>query len=130
MLQFRLFIIFFFVVSIVILGIDIRNVTAAELVSLNSQTLVNKELRDFRPMTEEEKNSAVCVAGATAGMTASYIAGPSEVIMLVVGGLVVPSSSSILFWGLFGTIAAAGCAIGELVTPATSWLYHNYFSGS
>jgi hypothetical protein len=78
-------------------------------------------------MTEEEKTSAICVAGATAGMTASYIAGPSEVIMLVVGGVVVPSSSSILFWGLFGTIAAAGCAIGELATPATSWLYSRYF---
>lgn len=81
---------------------------------------------NFRPMTEEEQNSAMCVAGATTGMVASYIAGPSEVIMLVVGGLVVPSSSSILFWGLFGTIAAAGCTIGSLVTPATSWLYNHF----
>jgi len=79
---------------------------------------------NFRPMNEEERNSAMCVAGATTGMIASYLAGPSEVIMLVVGGLVVPSSSSILFWGLFGTIAAAGCTIGSLVTPATSWLYN------
>jgi hypothetical protein len=89
-----------------------------------------KEGFKFRAMTDEERNSAMCILGATTGMAASYAVGPSEVIMLVVGGVVVPSSSSILFWGLFGTIAAAGCAIGELATPATSWLYNHYFSGS
>jgi hypothetical protein len=46
--------------------------------------------------------------------------------MLIVGGLVIPSSSSILFLGVFGTIAAAGCTIGSLATPATAWLYHQY----
>jgi|GEM_PF-4757870 len=75
-----------------------------------------------RPMTDQERVSAMCVLGATAGMTATYLVGPSEVIMLVVGGMVVPSSSSILFLSLFGTVAAAGCTIGALATPATSWL--------
>ncbi|CAK0745648.1 conserved membrane hypothetical protein [Gammaproteobacteria bacterium] len=75
-----------------------------------------------RPMTDEERVSAMCVLGATAGMTTTYLVGPSEVIMLVVGGMVVPSSSSILFLSLFGTVAAAGCTIGALATPATSWL--------
>jgi hypothetical protein len=44
--------------------------------------------------------------------------------MLVVGGVVVPSSSSILFLSLFGTMALAGCTIGTLSTPAISWLYN------
>ncbi|CAK0746447.1 conserved membrane hypothetical protein [Gammaproteobacteria bacterium] len=80
----------------------------------------------IRPMTDAEQTSAMCVVGATAGMTAAYVAGPSEVILLIVGGMVVPSSSSVLFLGLFGTIAAAGCTIGTLATPATSWLYHHF----
>ncbi|CAK0744261.1 conserved membrane hypothetical protein [Gammaproteobacteria bacterium] len=89
-----------------------------------------KEEFRIRPMTDGEKTSAMCVAGATAGMAAAYTAGPSEVIMLVVGGMVVPSSSSVLFLGLFGTIAAAGCTIGALATPATSWLYNHYFANN
>jgi len=91
-----------------------------------STPVVATEGFKFRPMTDEERDSAMCVFGATAGMVTSYIIGPSEVIMLVVGGAIVPSSSSILFWGLFGTVAAAGCAIGQLATPATSWLYNHY----
>lgn len=98
----------------------IGNSTAAA----ESATIAPQSVFNFRPMTEEEQNSAMCIAGATTGMVASYVAGPSEVIMLVVGGLVVPSSSSILFWGLFGTIAAAGCTIGSLAVPAISWLYN------
>jgi hypothetical protein len=113
-----------------LLSIEMGNAMAADMSSGKSVSVAGKEGFDFRPMTDEEKGSAMCVLGATAGMTASYAVGPSEVIMLVVGGVVVPSSSSILFWGLFGTIAAAGCTIGELATPATSWLYNRYFSGT
>jgi len=35
----------------------------------------------------------------------------------VVGGLVVPSNSSILFLSLFSTVAAASCAVGSSLTP-------------
>ena len=127
--HFRFLMISLFFAVTIILGMDVKNVIAADNVPAKTESNT-KESQEFRPMTAEEKGSAMCIAGATAGMTASYIAGPSEVIMLVVGGLVIPSSSSILFWGLFGTIAAAGCTIGELVTPASSWLYNRYFSGS
>ncbi len=82
-------------------------------------------LDHVRPMSDGEVTSAYCAGGATAGMAASYAAGPSEVIMLIVGGMVVPSSSSILFLGLFGTVAAAGCTIGSMAQPALSWLYRH-----
>jgi dolichol kinase len=110
-------------------SVQVGDAIASDISLGKSVPAVARERFNFRPMTDEEKSSAMCVLGATTGMAASYIVGPSEVIMLVVGGVVVPSSSSILFWGLFGTIAAAGCTIGELTTPATSWLY-NRFIGS
>lgn len=112
-----------------LMSVEMVGVQAAGAPPEPAQVVV-KEGFKLRAMTDEERDSAMCILGATTGMATSYIVGPSEVIMLVVGGVVVPSSSSILFWGLFGTIAAAGCAIGELATPATSWLYHRYFSGS
>jgi hypothetical protein len=108
------------------LAVGMENAMAVDISSEKSAPEVAKGNFNFRPMTDAETGSAMCVLGATAGMTASYMVGPSEVIMLVVGGVVVPSSSSILFWGLFGTIAAAGCTIGELATPAASWLYNHF----
>jgi hypothetical protein len=82
--------------------------------------------QSIRPMTEEEFVSSMCVLGATAGLALTYMVGPNEIIMLVVGGVVVPSSSSVLFVSLFGTMAAAGCTLGATSTPAISWLYQHY----
>ncbi|KOR31156.1 hypothetical protein TI04_02335 [Achromatium sp. WMS2] len=81
-----------------------------------------------RPMNDSEFASSMCVLGATVGMAATYMVGPNEVIMLVVGGVVIPSSASVLFISLFSTMAAAGCTIGESSTPAMSWLYRHYGS--
>jgi hypothetical protein len=54
-------------------------------------------------------------------MGAVYAVGPSEVIMLVVGGLIVPSSSSVLFVSLLSTMASMACGAGALATPAVLW---------
>jgi len=83
----------------------------------------------IRPMNESEFMSAMCVLGATAMMAATYMAGPNEIIMLIVGGVIVPSSPTVLFISLFGTMAAAGCTIGALATPAGSWMYRQYDNG-
>ena len=71
----------------------------------------------IRPLTDAEKQGAGCLLSAATALGISYATAPSEMIMLVVGGLVVPSSSSILFLSLFGTVAAASCAVGGVVTP-------------
>lgn len=81
---------------------------------------------NLRPMTESEFTSSMCVLGATTSLALTYMVGPNEIIMLVVGGVVVPSAPSVLFVSLFGTMAAAGCTIGASSTPAISWLYHFY----
>lgn len=76
----------------------------------------------LRPMTAAEFASAMCIMGASSGLSLTYMLGPNEIIMLVVGGVVVPSSPSILFLSLFSTMAAAGCSIAAASTPAISWV--------
>lgn len=78
-------------------------------------------LPPIRPMTDGEKQAAGCILSSTATMTATYLAGPAEVIMLVVGGLIVPSSSSVLFVALMGTMASMACGAGAAITPAVLW---------
>ena len=74
-----------------------------------------------RAMTDLEKSAAGCVvsAGATTGLV--YALGPSEFIMVVVGGLIVPSSSPVLFVGLLSTITSMACGAGAAFTPAVLW---------
>ena len=75
----------------------------------------------IRPMTDGEKAAAGCIISGTAAMTAAYAVGPSELIMLVVGGLIVPSSSEVLFIGLMSTMASMACGAGAAITPAVLW---------
>ena len=75
-----------------------------------------------RAMTDGEKAAAGCVISTVGTMGAVYAAGPAEVVMLVVGGLIVPSSSPVLFAGLMGTIASMACGAGAAITPAALWL--------
>ena len=79
------------------------------------------DLPPIRPMSDGEKQAAGCILSSAATMSATYLAGPSEVIMLVVGGLIVPSSSSVLFVALMGTMASMACGAGAAITPAVLW---------
>ena len=72
---------------------------------------------EIRSMTDAEQQSAGCLLSATAAMGAAHVVGLSEVIMLVVGGLIVPSSSSMLYLTLMGTMASLSCSAGATVTP-------------
>ncbi|MEI7608718.1 MAG: hypothetical protein WCJ64_15175 [Rhodospirillaceae bacterium] len=76
----------------------------------------------IRAMTDGEKAAGGCVISTVATMGTVYAIGPSEFIMLVVGGLIVPSSSPVLFVGLVSTIASMACGAGAAITPAVLWL--------
>ena len=76
---------------------------------------------DIRAMTDGEKAAAGCVISAVASMSTVYVIGPSEFIMMVVGGLIVPSSSPVLAVGLISTIASMACGAGAAITPAVLW---------
>lgn len=74
-----------------------------------------------RTMTDLEKAAAGCVISSVATMGVVYAIGPSEFVMTVVGGLIVPSSSPVLFVGLVSTIASMACGAGAAFTPAVLW---------
>ncbi len=75
----------------------------------------------IRPMTDLEKNAVGCLVSGGGALAATYAAGPSELVMLMMGGLVVPSSSSVLFISLIGTITSVACGAGVAVAPLADW---------
>jgi membrane protein DedA with SNARE-associated domain len=75
------------------------------------------QMATLRPMNDTEQQSIGCIASAAVTMAATYAVGPSEIIMLVVGGVIVPSSSSVLFASLMATMASLGCVGGATITP-------------
>ena len=83
-----------------------------------------------RPMTDLEKAGAGCVISSVATMGVVYALGPSEFVMNVVGGLIVPSSSPVLFVGLMSTIASMACGAGAAFTPAVMWGLRQLGQGS
>lgn len=75
----------------------------------------------IRAMTDGEKAATGCVISAAATTGLVYAIGPSEFVMVVVGGLIVPSSSPVLFVGLISTITSMACGAGAAITPAVQW---------
>jgi hypothetical protein len=74
-------------------------------------------------MSDAEKQSLGCAIVGGGTMVATYIAGPTEAILLLGGGLLTPSSNTILAMSLVGSIGAASCAIGSVATPFALWFY-------
>ncbi len=97
-------------------------VTAENTVVIAEDLLGADQPPAIRAMTDGEKAAAGCVISATATMGTVYAIGASEFIMVVVGGLIVPSSSPVLFVGLLSTIASMACGAGAAITPAVLWL--------
>ena len=62
------------------------------------------------------------LAAAVVGITTAL--GPSEVMMLTTGAVIVPSSSSLLFLALTGILAAGTCGAGAVVAPTVVWAYN------
>jgi hypothetical protein len=72
-------------------------------------------------MNDDEKEGAGCVISAVAGMAIVGAIGPTEFIMTVVGGSLVPSSTPVLLVGLVSTIASMACGLGATLTPVVLW---------
>lgn len=73
-------------------------------------------------ISQATKEGIGCIAVSAVAMTAALWAGPSEVIMIAAGGLLVPSGVTPLLASLTGTLIAASCSVGSAATPATLWL--------
>ena len=74
-------------------------------------------------MNDGVKAALGCGVAATGSMAATYIAGPSEIIMLWGGGLLGPGSSMMVALAVLGQIGASMCAVGAIATPTVLWAY-------
>jgi hypothetical protein len=75
----------------------------------------------FVPMSDAAAQGIGCLALATPVMAAAYSFGPTEIMMLVTGAVIVPSSNAQLFITLGGILGAAICGVGASLTPSVIW---------
>lgn len=99
----------------------LQNVSAAQVTSdldKNNDSLLT-------PMSDAAAQGVGCLAMTTAGLTMAYAMGPTELMMLVTGAVIVPSSSSLLFIALGGILGAGTCSVGASLTPSVIWAKEN-----
>lgn len=78
------------------------------------------------PMSDAAMQGAGCLALATPIMAAAYAVGPTEIMMLVTGAVIVPSSSAQLLISLGGILGGAACGIGSAITPNIVWMFETF----
>ena len=66
---------------------------------------------------------AACAGTAGVALAATYMAGPTEAMMLFGGGLLTASSSARLALALLGQIGAPSCVMGAAIAPTALWAY-------
>jgi len=70
---------------------------------------------------DAEQQALGCATVAALGLAATVAAGPSEIIMLWGGGMLVPSHAAAVWLTLFTQIGVSGCALGAIATPTVAW---------
>ena len=82
-----------------------------------------------RPLSDEEQVALGCLVSAVGMTGAIYAIGPTEFVMVVVGGSLAPSSARHLIIGLITTGVSMACGAGAAFTPAVvrGW---RYFTGT
>jgi hypothetical protein len=72
-------------------------------------------------LSDATKGGIGCLVTSGAMISAALAAGPSELLMVAAGGLLVPSRTSALLMGLTGALLGATCSVGIAATPAVLW---------
>lgn len=72
-------------------------------------------------LSEATQSGIGCLVAGSAALGTALWAGPSEVVMIAAGGLLVPSGTTPLLVGLTATVAVASCSVGMAATPAVLW---------
>jgi len=76
-------------------------------------------------MSDAAAQGVGCFFMGTSSLAAAYALGPTELMMLATGAVIVPSSSSLLFIALGGILGAGACSVGASLTPAVLWAKEN-----
>lgn len=77
------------------------------------------------PMSDGEKQGFGCLISGTASLAATAAANPSELIMVIAGGTLSPTTPVGMGVAIIGTVFASVCAVGAIATPAVlrTWDY-------
>jgi hypothetical protein len=97
------------------------NATTATEIPAATDTATDATTPVSVPMSDAAAQGIGCLALATPVMAAAYSFGPTEIMMLVTGAVIVPSSNAQLFITLGGILGAAICGVGASLTPSVIW---------
>ncbi|CAK0741358.1 membrane hypothetical protein [Gammaproteobacteria bacterium] len=86
----------------------------------------NDSAKLFTPMSDGAMQGMGCFLATTAGLATAYVMGPTELMMLVTGAVIVPSKSSLLFIALGGILGAGTCSLGASLAPSVLWANENF----
>lgn len=98
-------------------------VVAAETEEIRAlyEAMAAEEVDDGPVFDDAEQQAVGCAAVAAVGLAATVAAGPSEIIMLWGGGMLVPSGAAAIWVTILAQIGVSGCALGAVATPTVLW---------
>lgn len=73
---------------------------------------------ESQSLTDGEKQGYGCLASGTAALLATVVANPNEMIMVIAGGTLFPTTPVGMGVAIMGTVFASVCAVGAIATPA------------
>lgn len=78
-----------------------------------------------QPYTEAELQGTGCLVLGSVGVLMAYLINTDEYLMIAAGGTLASSSPAVVVLALFSTVAASGCAVGAIATPALMRWYRD-----
>jgi hypothetical protein len=70
------------------------------------------------PMSDGEKQGFGCLISGSLSLGATLLANPNEMIMVIAGGTLAPTTTIGVGVAILGTVFASICAVGAIATPA------------
>lgn len=111
--------------AVLLLGIALSGGASSAMATTDEVALANSAQDSssltLTPMSDAAAQGVGCLALTTPIMAAAYALGPTEIMMLVTGAVIVPSSNAQLFISIGGILGAAACGVGASLTPAAVW---------
>lgn len=81
------------------------------------------------PMNGNERQGYGCLVGGGTALALTALAGPTETVLIVAGGSLIPTNSVLLWTALTSTVVASVCAASALVAPVAVRLWDYYYLG-
>jgi hypothetical protein len=78
------------------------------------------------PMSDGEKQGFGCLISGSLSLGATLLANPNEMIMVIAGGTLAPTTTIGVGVAILGTVFASICAVGAIATPAILWTWNHY----